>query len=499
MSGGSQPNPNYALYGNPLPNFTVSKDRVVHNLRILNAETLRLPVAQKIQIDPNSPNDVGNNNPADNETLRNVIPQAGALVYCDEKITQNKTKDPCFDGRNHLYFSDGENWIPLANCLPKNVHDSKAVDALGLTVLRGRRGSPLVGPFGLGNAADPTTGSNAQMGLAAPATEVIVPPSLALPPFAGFVTGSTGIMNVIPWQGFDVNSIRPNGVAVNVLDPLRYKYITNPRPDEFSPDASGNITTPKGYVDFKVPENGLFHVKFQGYFEYRADSDPKDVIDNGSAGVDPNVLPSDTPITDLIASTYPDGEQLYLGLIFTDADDTINPFRDLLPLWPVWNTFFSAPRRIFRETVFTQSEMVNPSGMGQHEHGYKKGMGRMVHCEWAVNSSNLRASPLAEMTGAPPWLWNLNPGRFKPGQKCRVWPVTSSNCLPAESFLQYPSGWNNVKFQWKYGGKWYTSGRDYPDIKIEVDGVPDNFQEDAPNPPPGADQPVGLFGGAAAM
>jgi hypothetical protein len=26
--------------------------------------------------------------------------------------------DPCFDGRNHLYFSDGDQWIPLANCLP---------------------------------------------------------------------------------------------------------------------------------------------------------------------------------------------------------------------------------------------------------------------------------------------------------------------------------------------------------------------------------------------
>jgi hypothetical protein len=65
--------------------------------------------------------------------------------------------------------------------------------------------------------------------------------------------------------------------------------------------------------------------------------------------------------------------------------------------------------------------------------------------------------------------------------------------------LDYPAGWENVKFQWKYGGKFYTSGRDYPDIKIEVDGVPDNFQEDAPNPPPGADQAVGLLGGAAAM
>ncbi len=498
MSGGNRPNPNYALYGNPMPNFNVRKDRVVNTIRVTDPATLHLPPASIKDINPQSPDppNEGNNDPATNSTLRGSdsargVAQAGAIVYCTTPIDKKWTPDGCFDGRNHLYFSDGETWIPLANCLPKTIRDPQPVNSLGLTVLRGRRGSPFAPPL-----ARITTGSDAQMGLAAGATEVIVPPSLAVPPFTGFITGSTGILNVIPWQGFDVNSIRPNGVAGNALPPTSWPLITNPRPDEFLPEAgTGNITTPKGYVDFKVPENGLFHVKFQGYFEYRANSDPPP---DTSAGMDPNVLPSDNPVPDLFNSTAPDGEQLYLGLIFTDADDTINPFRDLLPLGPVWNTFFSAPRRIFRETVFTQSEIVS-NVSAQYTGAYTKGMGRMVHCEWAIDSANIRASPLAQAPSFPPWLWNLNTGRFKPGQKCRVWPVTSSNCLPANNVLDYPAGWENVKFQWKYGGKFYTSGRDYPDIKIEVDGVPDNFQEDAPNPPPGADQAVGLLGGAAAM
>ena len=36
--------------------------------------------------------------------------------------------DRCFDNRNHLYFSDGDQWIPLANCLPTSEPTSGEVD-----------------------------------------------------------------------------------------------------------------------------------------------------------------------------------------------------------------------------------------------------------------------------------------------------------------------------------------------------------------------------------
>jgi len=512
MSGGNRPNSNYVLYGNPMPNFNVRKDRVVNSIRVTDPTTLHLPSASILDIDPQSPHPPGegNNDPVTNSTLRGSdnmrgIPQAGALVYCSTPIEKKLTPDACFDGRNHLYFSDGKNWIPLANCLPKTIRDPQPVNALGLTVLRGRRGSPLSQPLGPLNAPVPITGSNAQMGLAAGATEVIVPPSWALPGLFNLAS-DTGVLNVIPWQGFDVNSFRPNGTAGNQSDITRWPLITNPRPDEF---LLGE-TKPKGYVDFKIPENGLFHVKFQGYFEYRADSNPgelKATMDagglewpaNASAGINPNLFPWGFDPQEFADQLIVDGEQLYLGLIFTDADDTINPFRESIGL-PIWNHFFSAPRRIFRETVFTQSEIIHPPEDDDtpYQGAYRKGMGRMVHCEWTVDSANVRASPLAQL--APPWLWNLNPGRFKPGQTCRVWPVTSSNCIkasPPGQDARYPLTWDSVKFQWKYGGKFYSTGRDYPDIKIEVDGVPDNFQEDAPNPPPGANLVPPLAGPAA--
>jgi len=207
MSGGNRPNPNYALYGYPMPNFTVSKDRVLDNLRVKQPNTFKVPPAQENLINPqvvvgvvpgsDPPVDIleSSNDPASNATLRNNVAQAGALVYCTTPVDKKWTPDGCFDGRNHLYFSDGETWIPLANCLPKTIRDPQPVNSLGLTVLRGRRGSPFAGPL-----ARITTGSDAQMGLAAGATEVIVPPSWAVPPFAGFITGSTGILNIIPWQ-----------------------------------------------------------------------------------------------------------------------------------------------------------------------------------------------------------------------------------------------------------------------------------------------------------
>ena len=36
--------------------------------------------------------------------------------------------DKCFDNRNHLYFSDGDQWIPLANCMPTSEPTSGEVD-----------------------------------------------------------------------------------------------------------------------------------------------------------------------------------------------------------------------------------------------------------------------------------------------------------------------------------------------------------------------------------
>lgn len=130
MSGGNRPNANYVLYGNPMPNFNVRKDRVVNSIRVTDPTTLHVPPAHLTVINPQSPDPPGegNNDPATNTTLRgsdngNGLPQEGALVYCKTPIlNSNAPGDPndgCFDGRNHLYFSDGKEWIPLANCLPQ--------------------------------------------------------------------------------------------------------------------------------------------------------------------------------------------------------------------------------------------------------------------------------------------------------------------------------------------------------------------------------------------
>ena len=108
------------------PNFSVSNDRVLNHLRVQQPNTFKVPPATKNLIDPNVPVDpaadpivlIGDNDPATNSTLRSGVAQAGALVYSTTPIIASETPTGCFDGRNHLYFSDGDQWIPLANCLP---------------------------------------------------------------------------------------------------------------------------------------------------------------------------------------------------------------------------------------------------------------------------------------------------------------------------------------------------------------------------------------------
>jgi len=128
------------FFGTPFPNFTVNNDRVLDNLRVRQPNTFKCPPATKDLINPNvivevihhddKPDEYiygGSNNPATNATLRSGVAQAGALVYATEPILNkdapNIATDGCFDGRNHLYFSDGDQWIPLANCLPRDADD----------------------------------------------------------------------------------------------------------------------------------------------------------------------------------------------------------------------------------------------------------------------------------------------------------------------------------------------------------------------------------------
>ena len=121
--------------GNPFngPNFSVNNDRVLDHLRVRQPNTFKLPPATKKLIDPNILNDadklVGDNNPVTNSTLRSGVAQAGALVYCTTPILNPLwpalPTDGCFDNRNHLYFSDGDQWIPLANCLPSSEPSSE--------------------------------------------------------------------------------------------------------------------------------------------------------------------------------------------------------------------------------------------------------------------------------------------------------------------------------------------------------------------------------------
>ncbi len=97
----------------PPRSSSTTKDKVWDNLRVEN--TLKLPPND--QINPNFPvPGMGNNDPVTNVTLRSTLPQAGAIVYCPKPIARGSSPDGCLDGKNHLYFSDGNHWIPLANC-----------------------------------------------------------------------------------------------------------------------------------------------------------------------------------------------------------------------------------------------------------------------------------------------------------------------------------------------------------------------------------------------
>ena len=109
-------------FGSTPPNFSVNNDRVLDHLRVRQPNTFKLPPATPNLIDPNVENK-GDNNPVTNSSLRSGVAQAGALVYCTTPIVNplnNPPTDGCFDNRNHLYFSDGDQWIPLANCLPSS-------------------------------------------------------------------------------------------------------------------------------------------------------------------------------------------------------------------------------------------------------------------------------------------------------------------------------------------------------------------------------------------
>ena len=139
------PPPSVYVMGTSVSNFRVSNDQVLDNLRVRQPNTMMVPPATPVLIDPNAPSStvvpfvgplVGNNDPDTNPSLRSGGAQAGALVYCTPPIANplgppfvpgpsgptgpTGAVDPvdgCFDNRNHLYFSDGKNWIPLANCL----------------------------------------------------------------------------------------------------------------------------------------------------------------------------------------------------------------------------------------------------------------------------------------------------------------------------------------------------------------------------------------------
>jgi len=128
----------FNFLGQPFPNFSVRNDRVFDNLRVRMPNTFKAPPAGPQLINPNIPDPAvadpvfpsdfyGSNDPDTNPTLTNGVAQAGALVYSTTPILNSggtgPATDGCFDGRNHLYFSDGSQWIPLANCLPRDAKD----------------------------------------------------------------------------------------------------------------------------------------------------------------------------------------------------------------------------------------------------------------------------------------------------------------------------------------------------------------------------------------
>ena len=105
-------------------NFSVQRDHVFDHVQ--NLQRMGLPMGS--WIDPSLGND-----PAFNPTLRVNVQPKGSLVYCLEpaKLSDpdnHENPDGCFDGRNHVYFSDGDQWIPLGNCLPEQNPPPKVVN-----------------------------------------------------------------------------------------------------------------------------------------------------------------------------------------------------------------------------------------------------------------------------------------------------------------------------------------------------------------------------------
>ena len=135
-------------FNNPGPSFSVYKDKSLDNLRVESPTTFKLPPSAPNNIDPNFPHDgetlVGNNDPVTNFTLHEHVPQAGAFTYCTTRIANSNHPHPptdgCLDGRNHLYFSDGNVWIPLSNCPPEPSEGIRG--PTGPTGPPGQSGSP---------------------------------------------------------------------------------------------------------------------------------------------------------------------------------------------------------------------------------------------------------------------------------------------------------------------------------------------------------------------
>lgn len=105
-------------------NFSVQRDHVFDHVQ--NLQRMGLPMGS--WIDPSLGND-----PAFNPTLRVNVQPKGSLVYCLEPAklsdpNNNENPDGCFDGRNHVYLSDGTQWIPLGNCLPEQNPPPKVVN-----------------------------------------------------------------------------------------------------------------------------------------------------------------------------------------------------------------------------------------------------------------------------------------------------------------------------------------------------------------------------------
>ncbi len=91
-------------------NFSIQRDQTFDHVQ--NLHRLGLPINTTID-------------PEDDDTRRvNVAPE-GSIVYC-KKAAEDHCRDKCDDGLNHLYFSDGEQWIPLRNCrLPDSVCENE--------------------------------------------------------------------------------------------------------------------------------------------------------------------------------------------------------------------------------------------------------------------------------------------------------------------------------------------------------------------------------------